>query len=149
MGTGPGRTVPLMRPLTPSSIGPSLHLIEHQLLEVEVQLENCASGVAASFEMMRCQPAAISDSRKSPQSIKNSSEREMRRLSTSKRDNDLRSTTSGSPSPQGCEIFEEGEEWEQLSSDNDVHHKSEDKARDSCEDLQPCSSSRPSTRGSR
>ena len=61
MGTvGGGRTVhgPLMRPLTPSSVGPSLHQIEHQLLEAEVQLENYTSGLIANFEMMRCQPVA-------------------------------------------------------------------------------------------
>lgn len=49
---------PLMRPLTPSSVGPSLHQIEHQLLEAEVQLENYTSGLMANFEMMRCQPLA-------------------------------------------------------------------------------------------
>ena len=59
MGTvGGGRTVhaPLMRPLTPSSVGLSLHHIEHQLLEAEVQLDNYTSGLIANFEMMRCQP---------------------------------------------------------------------------------------------
>ena len=45
---------PLMRPLTPSSVGPSLHQIEHQLLEAEVQLENYTSGLLANFELMRC-----------------------------------------------------------------------------------------------
>ena len=53
-----GRTVqhaPLMRPLTPSSVGPSLHQIEHQLLEAKVQLENYTSGLLANFDMMRCQ----------------------------------------------------------------------------------------------
>ena len=57
---GSNRTVqhvhppPLMRPLTPSSVGPSLHQIEHQLLEAEVQLENYTSGLLANFELMRC-----------------------------------------------------------------------------------------------
>ena len=63
MGTvGGSRTVhaPLMRPLTPSSVGPSLHQMEHQLLEVEVQLENYTSELLANFELMRCQPLAQS-----------------------------------------------------------------------------------------
>ena len=65
MGTvGAGRTahVPLMRPLTPSSVGLSLHQMEHQLLEAEVQLENYTSGLLANFEMMRCQPVATAPS---------------------------------------------------------------------------------------
>ena len=60
MGTGASRTAPLMRPLTPSSVGPSLHQIEHQLLEAEVQLENYTSGLAATFEVMRCQAMSAS-----------------------------------------------------------------------------------------
>ena len=59
MGTGVlTRAAPLMRPLTPSSIGPSVHQMEHQLLEVKVQLENYTSGLTSTFEMMRCQPIA-------------------------------------------------------------------------------------------
>ena len=59
MGTGGlTRAAPLMRPLTPSSIGPSVHQMEHQLLEVKVQLENYTSGLTSTFEMMRCQPIA-------------------------------------------------------------------------------------------
>ena len=57
-GGSSNRTVqhppPLMRPLTPSSVGPSLHQIEHQLLEAEVQVENYTSGLLANFELMRC-----------------------------------------------------------------------------------------------
>lgn len=51
--------LPLMRPLTPSSVGPSLHQIERQLLEAEVQLENYTSGVTAKFEMMRSNPLPL------------------------------------------------------------------------------------------
>ena len=49
------RAVPLMRPMTPASIGPSLHQIKHQLMEAEVELENYSSRLSASFEMMRQQ----------------------------------------------------------------------------------------------
>lgn len=63
LATGMERTVPLMRPMTPASIAPSLHQIRHQLLEAEVQLENYTSRLSATFEMMRQQLMAPPQSR--------------------------------------------------------------------------------------
>ena len=58
MAVGGSGSIPLMRPLTPSSICFSRRQMEQQLLEAEVQLENFTSGLSASFDMMRCQADA-------------------------------------------------------------------------------------------
>lgn len=50
--------MPLMRPMTPASVGPSHHQIEHQLMEAQVNLETFTAGLAANFEMMRHEPMA-------------------------------------------------------------------------------------------
>lgn len=45
--------VPLMRPLTPSTVGPSLRQMERQLAEAEVQLRNSSVEIAARFEALQ------------------------------------------------------------------------------------------------
>lgn len=42
-----------MRPMTPSTVGPSLRQVERELLEAEIQLQNYSSGIAARFELLR------------------------------------------------------------------------------------------------
>ena len=38
---------PLMRPLTPASVGPSMRQVEHQLMDADLELETYQSGLAA------------------------------------------------------------------------------------------------------
>ncbi len=47
--------VPLMRPLTPSTVGPSLRQVERQLVEIETQLRNSSSEIAARFRQLQSQ----------------------------------------------------------------------------------------------
>ena len=134
---------PLMRPLTPSSVGPSLHHIEHQLLEAEVQLENYTSGLMANFELMRslsqpvAQPQALSSLHKS-----SCSPPELTPKVTDEREGggqrrDLREKSS-------CNGY-----LKDVGDDQVVADRGE--RRNDCEERRPVSShgSRPSTRGSR
>ena len=41
---------PLMRPLTPASVGPSMRQVEHQLMDADLELETYQSGLAARCE---------------------------------------------------------------------------------------------------
>lgn len=121
VGGGASRTIPLMRPLTPSSIGPSLHQMGHQLLEVEVQLENYTSGLTSTFEMLRCQPVA--DSSWPPHECKGR-----------QREEDD-STSALLSQESSCDELK-------ICDSNDGTRSDEGR-------LSSCSSSRPSTRGSR
>ena len=47
MSPGVVSAVPLMRPLTPASVGPSMRQVEHQLMDADLQLETYQSGLAA------------------------------------------------------------------------------------------------------
>ena len=42
--------VPLMRPLTPASVGPSMRQVEHQLMAADLDLETYQSGLAVRCE---------------------------------------------------------------------------------------------------
>ena len=57
---------PLMRPLTPSSVGPSVRQIEHQLYEAGVHLENNCSGISATFDMIQAKSEAEIDTHTPP-----------------------------------------------------------------------------------
>ena len=45
--------VPVMRPLTPASMGASVWQVEHQLKELDLQLETYQSGLTARCEGLR------------------------------------------------------------------------------------------------
>ena len=44
---------PLMRPLTPSSVGPSLQQVEQQLVHAELQLDSYSSSLTAHFQLLQ------------------------------------------------------------------------------------------------
>ena len=48
-----GVAPPLMRPLTPSSVGPSLRQVEQQLVHAELQLDSYSSSLTAHFQLLR------------------------------------------------------------------------------------------------